>query len=205
MADDALFDPFGLRCVVAVPIRSFEFGKARLASALTDDTRRALVRSMAERVVSAAGRLTVVVVTSDAEVAAWARSLMAFVLDDPGSLDDAASVARRWARERGAERVVVAHGDLPFADDLEHLAAPGSARIALIVPDRIEDGTPVLSIPTDGPFTFRYGVGSFAAHCDEARRSGLDVDIVRDPTLRFDVDEQADLAALGFPSQEHTQ
>ena len=55
-------------------------------------------------------------------------------LDDPGSLDDAASVARRWALERGAERVVVAHGDLPFADDLEHLAAPGSARIALTRP-----------------------------------------------------------------------
>ena len=136
MDAEALYDPFGLRCIVAVPIRSFEFGKARLADALPDDARRSLVQTLAERVVAAAGRATVVVVSSDPEVVRWAGDRLCFVLDDPGTLDGAAHAAREWAAARGATRVVVAHGDLPFAHDLDALGAPGAAPVALIVPDR---------------------------------------------------------------------
>lgn len=196
MDGDALYDPFGLRCVIAVPIRSFEFGKARLADALPAEARRELVRTLAEQVVGAAGRASVVVVSSDPEVVAWAQQRLCFVLDDPGSLNGAAHAARAWAADRGAVRLVIAHADLPFAHDLDDLAEPGAAPVALVVPDRDRDGTPVLSIPTSGPFEFAYGPGSFGAHCAAARAAGLAVEIVRDAALGFDLDEPADLAAL---------
>ena len=44
--------------------------------------------------------------------------------------------------------------------------------------------------------SFAYGPGSAARHEAEARRHGLDVQVVRDPALGFDVDTPADLAEL---------
>jgi 2-phospho-L-lactate guanylyltransferase (CobY/MobA/RfbA family) len=43
---------------------------------------------------------------------------------------------------------------------------------------------------------FSYGVGSFARHCDAARRAGFDVEVFRDHALGFDVDHPADLDAM---------
>src|SRR6478752_5458341 len=88
------------------------------------------------------------------------------LVDDAGSLDAAADAGRAAARALGADRVVVAHADLPFASGLDRFAAPGADAIAMIVPDRRDDGTPVLSLPTDADVAFQYGPGSFARHCD---------------------------------------
>src|SRR5947209_16545185 len=111
------------RAVLVVPIRSFTSGKARLASVLDDDARRALARDLATRVLDAAGDLQPVVVTSDAEVVEFAREHGAASLADPGTLDGAADAGRAWARAQSAARVVVAHADLPGAHHLDALAS----------------------------------------------------------------------------------
>jgi 2-phospho-L-lactate guanylyltransferase len=54
----------------------------------------------------------------------------------------------------------------------------------------------VLSVPIGVPFRFAYGPGSFVRHVAEAERLGLDVRVVRDPDLAFDVDVPADLEQL---------
>ncbi len=179
-----------------VPLRSFALGKARLAGVLDDDARRAFTRSMAERVAAAAGDRPLVIVSSAAEVVAWARGLGAATIADPGTLDSAASTGRDWVREQGLDRVVVMHADLPMATEIDSIAADAAASVAVIVPDRHDDGTPVLAIPSAADFVFAYGPGSCARHIAEARRCGLDVRIVRDRTLGFDVDNAADLDAL---------
>jgi 2-phospho-L-lactate guanylyltransferase len=51
-------------------------------------------------------------------------------------------------------------------------------------------------VPIGPPFDFAYGPGSFRRHVAEARRRGYGVRVVREPTLAFDVDVPADLAAL---------
>lgn len=176
--------------VVVVPIRGFRVGKARLAAVLNEDERAALSRSMAARVIAAAAPLTVIVVTSDEEVAAFARETGASVVDDPGSLDAAAHAGVAAARAMGAERVIVAHADLakptPFAwvADFDGVT---------IVPDRRGEGTNVLALPVDAPFVFAYGDGSRARHLDEARRIGLAVRVCVDDDLGWDVDEPTDL------------
>jgi 2-phospho-L-lactate guanylyltransferase len=180
-----------------IPIRAFALGKARLAASLDGTERAVLGRRWAEQVVHAAGDLPIVVVSSDPEVRVWATDLDLDVLDDPGSLDDAATVGRDHLRVHGCSRVVVAHADLPRAHDLARLTRDASQPVVALVPCHRDDGTPVLSVPADAEFRFAYGPGSFRRHAAEARRLGLGLRVVRDRDLAFDVDVPDDLVALG--------
>ncbi len=184
-----------------IPIRAFALGKARLAASLDGAERAALGRRWAEQVVHAAGDLPIVVVSSDPDVRIWATDLALDVLDDPGSLDEAARVGRDHLRDRGCGRVVVAHADLPRAHDLARLTRDASQPVVALVPCHRDDGTPVLSVPATADFHFAYGPDSFRRHAAEARRLGLGLRVVRDRDLAFDVDIPADLVALG-PSLE---
>jgi 2-phospho-L-lactate guanylyltransferase len=178
---------------VVIPLRSFTLGNTRLADALDDDARGALARAMARRVVAAALPRPIVVVSSAPEVVAWATANNLASIADPGSLDAAADAGRAWMRARHVARVVVAHGDLPLVTTFDAVTGDGAAPVAVIVPDRDDDGTPVLSLPVDAPFAFGYGPGSFARHTEEAARCALRVRVERVPELRFDVDVPDDL------------
>lgn len=181
---------------VAVPVRAFALGKARLAEAVGPDERADLARRFATRVVAAAGELPVVVVTSAPEVEAWARELRIPTVPDPGTLDAAAAAGRSFLAERGCGRVVIAHADLPLARTLAPVASDGDEPVVVLVPCHRDDGTPVLAVPAAAPFRFAYGPGSYRRHVEETARLGLRVRVVRDPELAFDVDLPADLERL---------
>jgi 2-phospho-L-lactate guanylyltransferase len=181
---------------IIVPLRSFVLGKARLADVLDDDARTNLARSMADRVVAAAGDRDLAIVTSAPEVCEWAVARGLTVLEDPGSLDGAAAAGQAWAAAHGHARYAIVHADLPRATSLDAITGDGGNAIAVVVPDHRNDGTPVLSLPTGSPFTFQYGPGSAARHIAEAEVRGLQVRVVHDPDLAFDVDLPADLEAL---------
>ena len=181
---------------VVIPVRAFALGKARLTEQLDDETRTALARTLADRVGAAAGELPTVVVSSAADVRDWARTRGLDVVDDPGTLDDAAAAGRAWVAARGCVRTVVAHADLPLARTLSPLARDGGRPIVAVVPCHRDDGTTVISVPVDVPFEFAYGPGSFRRHAAEARRRGLGFRVVRDGELAFDVDVPDDLDRL---------
>jgi len=196
---------------VVIPVRSFTFGKSRLAgafrigpgtsAALAGTTHEAFVRELADRAVDAASPRPTVVVTSAPEVSEWAIGRGLFVVPDPGSLDAAATAGREWAAVQGLERVVVVHADLPDITSLDAVAGDGDAAVAVIVPCHRGDGSPVLSIPVQpvpgsAHFEFSYGPGSFARHCTEARRAGLEVRVVVDHAMGFDIDGPDDLAIV---------
>jgi 2-phospho-L-lactate guanylyltransferase len=147
---------------------------------------------MAARVLAAAGALPTFVVCDDREVADFADAHGAGVIWSPGlGLNGAVTDGvGRLTSEHGAIEVVVAHGDLPLADDLTRVT--GFAGITL-VPDRHDDGTNVLSVPTGVGFRFAYGPGSFTRHRDEADRLQLPYRVLRDPRLGWDIDVPADL------------
>jgi 2-phospho-L-lactate/phosphoenolpyruvate guanylyltransferase len=179
---------------VLVPVKAFGEAKLRLAPALSPERRASLAREMATRVIASAAGLPVAVVCDDREVAAWARSLGALVVWEPGrGLNGAVEGAVRHLRSLGTETVIVAAGDLPFAQDLTWVSGfPGIT----IVPDRHHDGTNVIAVPTSSGFAFSYGPGSFARHLDEARRLGTAVRVVHSSALAWDVDVPSDLAGL---------
>ncbi len=179
-----------------IPIRAFALGKARLSASLDGTERAALAQRWAEQVAHASAPMPMLVVSSDPDVRSWATGLGIEVLDDPGTLDGAATAGRDHFRAAGYGRVVIAHADLPRAHDLIRLARDGTQPIVGIVPCHRDDGTPVLSVPAASDFQFAYGPGSFRRHAAEARRRQLGVRVVRDADLAFDVDLPDDLAAL---------
>lgn len=178
---------------VLVPVKAFNEAKLRLAPALAPGARAELARVMATHVLQAARPLPTAVVCDDRDVASWARDAGALVIWEPErGLNRAveAGVARLGAG--GAQRVIVAHGDLPLAPGLAWVARfPG----VTIVPDRFSNGTNVLCVPTGAPFTFSYGPGSFARHTAESFARGLPLRVVRERGLAIDVDTPSDLVA----------
>lgn len=176
---------------VLVPVKAFSLAKARLAGVLDADGRASLARTMASTVLAAAVPLPVTVACDDEDVAEWARAAGATVAWTPGlGLNGAVAAGVDALASTGVDRVIVAHADLPRARDLA-VVAGGAGVVA--VPDRHEDGTNVLVVPTGAGFTFSYGPGSFRRHCDEAARLGLPLTVLRPPDLTWDVDVPADL------------
>jgi 2-phospho-L-lactate guanylyltransferase len=179
--------------VVLVPVKAFGAAKGRLAPSLDADGRAELARVMAARVLAAAGALPVAVVCDDPDVARWAHEHGAMVLPEPGrGLNGAVEAGVARLSGAGASEIIVAHADLPLARDLGRVA--GFEGVTL-VPDRGDNGTNVLCVPTGADFRFHYGPGSFIRHRDEAERLGLPWRVVRHPDLTLDVDVPADIPA----------
>ncbi|MDZ7733117.1 MAG: hypothetical protein U5R31_08370 [Acidimicrobiia bacterium] len=157
---------------VLVPIKAFRAAKHRLAPALDADARAVLAKEMAATVLEAAGDLPVAVVCDDEEVATWATATTSTtVIERPGrGLNGAVTDGVTRLGQRGYARVIVAHADLPHAVDLRWVA---EFEGVTLVPDRRDDGTNVVCVPTSVTFRFSYGRGSFRRHADEARRLGL--------------------------------
>ncbi|WP_419838341.1 2-phospho-L-lactate guanylyltransferase [Candidatus Poriferisodalis sp.] len=194
----------GVTPTVLIPVKGFRLAKGRLADRLSANERHELARNMAAQVVKAAGSLAVRVVCDNDEVADWARSAGAEVLwIEADGLNPAVTAAVEaleaetgpGADGAGPGHVLIAHADLPHAETLAGLAEAGAVTI---VPDRHLDGTNVMALPLGTGFDFHYGPGSFAAHCEEALRCGLDLRVRRVPALEFDVDTPDDFEAAGL-------
>jgi 2-phospho-L-lactate guanylyltransferase len=179
------------RAGVLIPVKAFHEAKVRLAPALDPRARARLARAMAATVVRAAGGLPTWVVCDDEEVAAWATDVGTEVLWRPGlGLNGAVTDGVAALAGLGVERAVVAHADLPHALDVTWAARTEGV---VLVPDRHDDGTNVVALPTGCGFTFAYGPGSFRRHEAAAHSLGLAVQVVRDERLMWDIDVPDDL------------
>ena len=179
-----------------MPVKAFHQAKRRLGPALEREERIRLVRAMATHVIYACAPLPVAVVCDDEAVAHWAADLGATVMWEPRKgLNGAVAAAVTRLARAGTDWVTVAHGDLPRATGLGTLAPFDGVTL---VPDRRDDGTNVLRLPTTLGFRFAYGPGSFRAHRVEAMHLGVGVRVVRHPGLAYDVDLPADVSELGL-------
>ena len=176
---------------VLIPIKSFHDAKERLSESLSKSERFSLMQRMAETVINSSGSLSIWVVCDDDEVASWAESKNVSVIKvrKPG-LNTAIEEGVLTLEKAGFSKVIIAHADLPNADDLQKCS---EFEGVTIVQDHKGDGTPVLVVPTGEGFRFSYGPNSFATHPLEAQRLGLPYRHVSDPDLSIDVDEPEDL------------
>jgi len=187
--------PIGdLQAAVLIPLRSLDDGKHRLSDTLSQDDRATAIRTMAETVLAAAHELPVLVVHDSPAVAAWARShnAMAHRPDTPG-LNAAVVSGCEVLRQHGFTKVIIAHADLPVAEDLRTVL---TSHPVSIVADRHRDGTNVLCIDLNLEFTFAYGPGSFASHCAVSRALEIEPYVIDAPDLAWDVDYPSDLEGL---------
>jgi 2-phospho-L-lactate/phosphoenolpyruvate guanylyltransferase len=174
-----------------VPVRSFD-GLTRLSGALDDLARRDLMRRLAARTAAVAAEtgISVVVVTGDRAVRAWAEESGYDVATEPvsGGLDAAARIGT--AAVDGPWLVV--HADLPWVATADIEAAFGAVDRAGAVLAPSHDGGTSLIGSAGSDFPFAYGVGSFRRHLAAAPRAAV---LVR-PGLALDLDRVRDLATL---------
>jgi 2-phospho-L-lactate guanylyltransferase len=180
----------GDRPLVAIPIRSFDGAKTRLAGALSDTGRAALGRALAARtawIARDAGADTLIV-AGRADVAEWSeRAGFPSILQpaDAVGLDGAATIGIETAvahRRRG----FVLHADLPWIDAgvLRRVYACDGPVIA-----PSHDGGTSLIGGIDASFPFAYGTASFHRHLAAMQHATIVVDV----SLALDLDRSADL------------
>jgi len=177
---------------LVVPVKSFAAAKARLAPVLTADQRARLARWSGARVLAAAdhagGRF---VVCDDRDVAAWAEAEGATVIWQPGrGLNPAVDGAVAQVAAAGFAHVVIAHADLACPRRLMDIAVPETV---ILVPDRVLDGTNVMSFPLASPIAAAYGTSSFRQHLHTALEVADRVAVRRDSLLAIDLDRPGDL------------
>lgn len=169
-----------------IPVKAFRAAKARLSPELSESDRERLARWMATRVVGAVRPMPCFVACDDETVADWADALGVGVLWGPGlGLNGAIDVGVSTLAGKGAEHVLIAHGDIARPDRLPSVPV---ADTVVLVPDRRRDGTNVLSRPTALELPASYGGGSFSAHLSAALASGARVQVRSDPHLSIDID-----------------
>jgi len=185
--------------VLAVPIKSLERSKGRLAGTLSPAERAVLTMALLEDVLDACFRQPgwdVAVVSRDqAVLEVAARRGARPVAEEGGSLLGAVRQVEATTRGRSSELAVLL-GDLPYltAGELRHaLALPGPVVAA---PALSDGGTNLLLRRPASVIPARFGRSSFAKHRWAAQRKGLKLVEARGPGLERDLDRPADLAAL---------
>lgn len=194
-----------------VPVKPFDEAKSRLAEVLGPAERRALARRLLLRTLEVLAAAPAIgerlVVSRDPEALGLAVSSGAQALAEPGygapDLNAALRGATQSAIQAGARAVLVLPVDLPLltSQDLAGLLAAGADGPGIVVaPDRRESGTNALLVRPPGLVAYAFGVDSFAAHCAQAGAAGVPLQVVRSPTLAFDLDLPEDWRQI----QEYT-
>ncbi len=194
------------RTVAIVPIRSLTGGKTRLASVLSVDERRDLIKSMLMQVTRAAldsDLLShVIVISTDPDALEFATTLDSRVSPlrqgaAPGliaSLDQ----ARAEAISSGSTSALILFGDLPLIEPVDVRLLMQATASIVIAPDQRGAGTNALLL-RDGAlsaFAFQFGANSFHRHVTEAARLGVTPAISRSPGTLFDLDTPEDWRVL---------
>ena len=190
---------------ILIPVKDLSRAKQRLASLLGQAERTALARAMLEDVFAAVAAVRAVdavfVVSSDTGALEKAGRLGWETLLEHSQVSESASVdlASRICAERGVSALLRLPIDIPAvqSSDIDSLfAAAGPAPSAVLVPSRDAEGTNALLRTPPALFPSHFGPGSLSKHIAEARQAGAHVEIVRNPRLELDLDEESDVRAF---------
>lgn len=191
--------------VAAVPVRSLRDAKRRLE---VDDRSGIAARMLAHvlDVLQASGCFDrVAVVSPDEAVLAMAtrRGMLGLPQRSRG-LNEACDEAARWARDCGANALLLVHGDLPVltADSVRALVSVAPRRWPSVVlgPDRHGSGTNLLMATPPDAIPFAFGVNSRFRHRALARKARVTVVEYVSEATASDIDTAQDLVeSLAHP------
>lgn len=187
-----------------VPVKALAHAKSRLASRLSAEERRALVREMLHRVLATllGCRDTILtevwVISADPEIQALGAAAGARTMDDHASdLNGALAQARTALVAMGAKAMLIIPADVPLITpgDVAGLAhALTSGADVAMATDRWGDGTNALGLRLPSNLPFHFGLQSAHLHRAAAEREGLIQRLYQSPTLALDVDNPESLA-----------
>jgi 2-phospho-L-lactate guanylyltransferase len=192
-----------------IPVRSLTTGKSRLAGAVSPETRRDLTKRMLAITLKAcrdSGAVEqILLISPDSQALAFAHGLDHEIIpirqhaSRPG-LIPALDQARHVSMVNQFETLLILFADLPMVNGQDVAALVEAPAQIAIAPDQNRVGTNGLVLRRDpidlGEFRFRFGVASFRAHVEEARRFGIEPAVLEQPGLAFDLDTPDDLGNL---------
>ncbi len=187
--------------VVLLPLKDPAHAKQRLAGHLTPKERQELAWAMLEDVTRAVGAALTpdqVVVVTRGHLTLLAEQSNWQVIEENQQISESHSVdqACRLLQQRGASVVLRLPTDIPLLDseDVDALLnLELEAQSAVIVPSRDGKGTNALLRTPPDAFPSRFGDDSLALHQEEALRHGVELKILENPRIAFDLDEFSDL------------
>jgi len=189
-----------------LPLKSLDPIKSRLATVLSPDQRKRLMKAMIGDALAALKDCRAVdgilLVTRDTEIHALAATYGAKVLvpDRDVDLDLNRTVQAACAQLAGwgVERCMIVHGDIPLVTPglLSDLVEQGERGEVAILSCRGGQGSNVLITHLPVKLPFAYGPDSFNRHVQEARRLGLETVILECPEMSLDIDTPGDLDVL---------
>lgn len=186
-----------------LPVKSPPNAKQRLVGFLSPEQRENLARILYKQTLAALcqaeGIDQVAVVTSDSEVAEYARSSGTLVFEENEQVSHSASADAACLRaiHLGATTVLLVPIDVPLATPADFSRLAAAARPGLIlVPSADGTGTNAMARTPPDVIESRFGPGSCRAHLDQARLKNVPADILRLPGLMFDIDTPEDIAEL---------
>lgn len=185
--------------VVAVPVKSLERSKSRLAGSLTPLERGALTLAMLEDVLDVAqamvGWETWVISADEAVLEVAARRRVRTVVEQRSGLAAAVRQVEALALAEHAQALAVLAADLPMLTP-RTLAAALRTLGSVVLGRSVRGGTGLLLRRPPRAIPARFGVDSFRRHLELARARGLPVSVVDRPDLAFDLDLPDDILTL---------
>lgn len=187
--------------VIAVPVKSLERTKTRLASLLSPPERAALSLVMLEDVLDSClvqpGWEVWLVSRSEAALEIGVRRGARALPEHGYSLLEAIRQVEAGIPGRSSELAVVL-ADLPFLspEALTRALRRGAHGRVVAAPAESDGGTNLLLRRPPAIISARFGRSSFSRHRSAAYRAGLTFEEVRLPELGFDLDTPADLARV---------
>ncbi len=192
---------------VLIGLKRLDEAKTRLSPELTADGRRALMRTMLERVVAAACEAEigpVTLVSSDPGAADLAIDLGIGHQDDGGLAWNSGLVHALVALTSAPDAVLYLAGDLPLVTAAELRALRDAAPPSGVVVARAHDGgTNALWVAPAAALQPNFGEAASAQlHLQRATAAGLPAVLVDLPGLALDVDTPEDARRAGLLDEE---
>jgi 2-phospho-L-lactate guanylyltransferase len=184
-----------------VPLKRLAEAKQRLAPVLEPAPRMELMLSMAADVLAALVQIEaverVLIVSEDpaAEQLSLDAGVEWFQVPPGGGLNSDLEFAVAFAREQGAEQVLIVHADLPFLRpaQLRRFIANRSGKVTRLAECKAGTGTNLLLTPLPLTFPLVFGSNSLARF---QRLLGEVAKVIRNSALSMDIDNPEDLDCL---------
>ncbi len=203
-----------MKKVVLLPLKDPTLAKQRLAGQLSSDERQRLAWAMLADVAEALRRARkpdqVVVVSSCPPILSFAEQNDWQVIPESHQISESHSVDRscRLLRQSGVRTVLRIPGDIPLiqGQDLDRiLSCEMTPPYAVLVPSRDGTGTNALLRNPPDAFPSHFGRNSLALHQQAATSRGVELKILRNPRISFDLDELTDVLSFRKMNEEtHT-
>jgi 2-phospho-L-lactate/phosphoenolpyruvate guanylyltransferase len=185
-----------------IPVKTLWKGKSRLAGVLKNDERERLNKLLLEHTLSTLRDVPEItqtlIISRDVGALALARQYGARTVQEDGAptLNSALKRATLFAMKFGVQRLLILPSDIPFLNkqDLQEIIdIDDDPPVAVLVPDRHEDGTNAMLISPPGRIDYSFGIGSFKRHCQGVKAAGFKLVITRNEHIGLDLDTPEDL------------